>query len=209
MTVAQYARPGGEVAKFFARWRYLKSDRQDVAKAVLNELIDAYEISLQDQMRSLGRDPSSVELKNKGVLRHLRAEANRYAVSMHRTYNRRLLSTLNALAAAGTLTDPPLKKWFNEYMDRAALSVATTTEVSGYHQGTRGFLSRNKRHLRGRAVIGPSYAGEPRCEALLARNPYTLTEIRNVSLPLHVGCIHTASAVYDPVPADTPLWVGG
>lgn len=196
---------------FYRRWQMLRIDRQELARALHDELLDAYEIGLGDQLESLGLDRTKVELSNKAIQRRLKGEANRYATSMARTYNRELKRKLRMLESEGKLTEASVKSWFNARQDLKAEQAAAQVELSGYNQAATEFAKRNAKALTGVARIGPSVAGEPRCAALLSRNPYKLEEMQTIRLPLHFQCIHSWATKYEMAEGADPeaLWMGG
>ena len=199
----------GAVARFFADWRMLKGDRGELSTVLHGELIDAYEIGLQDQLKALDIDRSP-ELANKGIGRRLRGESNRYATSMHRTYNRELFNKLTELDRTGQLTEDNVRSWFDGWQDRKAEQAGAQTELSGDNQAAQDFAKRNGDKLTGEARIVPLSAAEPICAALIARNPYKLEEMAAISPPVHVGCIHRFDVTYklqDGIDPDS-LWAG-
>ena len=197
--------------QYYRNWQMIKSDRAELSQAIHKELLDAYEIGLQDQVTNLGMDKTSAKLTNRAIQRRLKGEANRYAVSMHRTYNRELKRALRSLEAGGKLNTAEVNSWFASWQDRKAEQAAAQVELSGYNQATTEFAKRNASLLVGSARIGPSTAGEPLCAALLGRNPYQLEEMQAIRLPLHIGCVHSWSTKYDLANGAQPntVWMGG
>ena len=199
----------GAVADFFGDWRMLKSDRGELSGMLHGELIDAYEIGLQDQLKALDLDRTP-ELANKGIGRRLKGESNRYATSMHRTYNQELFNKLTELDRTGQLTEANVRSWFDGWHERKAEQAAAQTELSGYNQAAQDFVKRNGDKLTGEARIVPLTAAEPICAALIARNPYKLEEMSYVSVNPHINCVHSWSTSYklrDDIAPDS-IWAG-
>lgn len=193
-------------------WRYDAVMETQIAALLFKQARQNYEAELTRQASTIGCTRQG--LLNEGAeLSTLKQYANESAASIVRTYNFDLAHAIqvirannpranrNTYAKALQTWDARRASWKDKQI--ALMTVSTSTQAA-----KSAFIANNI--VEGQAYLRPKTAAEPVCAGIVAGNPYPLETINNVSMPVHVNCIHTWEIEYKKIHKSecADLWLG-
>lgn len=171
-------------------------DRSALALELLDAMIDAYETAMITALNDsgLGEFVGGVELTDRSVLAELNAKAKEHAASIARTYNLELRQTIvNYLTANPNASEEDIgfaiQEWERDTQAYKNRQVSLAVGLWATDQGFRDILRKNN-YTGGTARIEPTRAAEPRCQRLVDKGIWKLSDALRIEPPLHVNCVH-------------------
>lgn len=169
--------------------RYGQEEVELLAQALYERKVAVYVATLRALSASFGKDLENVTL-DRAITDQLRSEAEHHAGYIVDTYNREL----TAWAERKELVDPlqllaEFEEWSIQRADSRSELIAITETYGPFADATLSFFRDNGRHG---VLFDFGGHGDPHpeceiCEAIKARNPWSLDQAVQLGVP-HPGC---------------------
>jgi hypothetical protein len=204
----------GAVEQLFAM---TSGDAADLANRLFSSSRRAYEATVNQQLRALGREPD-FRLTNSAELSRLKREAIATARGIADTYNRELTARVDQVVEAEgarglnrrTLARR-LADWDAERAVWKAEQVRTTEAARVAHDAVREFARASGLDTVARYVLLPATSDhdDPNDQAARAGTLLSDNELDALGLPAHPGERHSPALALPETLSTEALWLGG